>query len=48
MEELKYATKDFSKSCKIGQGGFGTMYRGKLRDGTVVAVKRAIKVIYIC
>ena len=29
---------------KIGQGGFGAVYKAKLLDGTVVAVKRAKKV----
>lgn len=42
--ELNKVTGNFSESHKIGQGGFGTVYRGKLRDGTVVAIKRAKKV----
>lgn len=44
MEEIRKATKNFSPSFKIGQGGFGTVYKGQLEDGTVVAVKRAKKV----
>nr|XP_028953600.1 calmodulin-binding receptor-like cytoplasmic kinase 2 [Malus domestica] len=44
MEEINKATKSFSPSCKIGQGGFGTVYKGRLEDGTFVAVKRAKKV----
>jgi hypothetical protein len=52
MDELRKVTSNFSPSHKIGQGGFGTVYKGKLRDGTVVAVKRAKKVnfecLYIC
>lgn len=35
--ELKDATKNFSE--EIGKGGFGHVYKGKLTDGRVVAVK---------
>ncbi|XP_062221486.1 calmodulin-binding receptor-like cytoplasmic kinase 2 [Phragmites australis] len=41
MEEILTATKNFSPALKIGQGGFGAVYKGVLPDGTVVAVKRA-------
>ncbi|WCJ20310.1 cysteine-rich RLK (RECEPTOR-like protein kinase) 10 [Euphorbia peplus] len=34
------ATNDFSNSMKIGQGGFGTVYKGILEDGKEIAVKR--------
>lgn len=44
MAEINRATKNFSPSLKIGQGGFGTVYKGKLDDGMLVAVKRAKKV----
>jgi hypothetical protein len=44
MEEIFRATRNFSPSFKIGQGGFGTVFKGRLEDGTVVAVKRAKKV----
>ncbi|KAH7866592.1 hypothetical protein Vadar_022383 [Vaccinium darrowii] len=37
---LRSATRDFHASNKIGGGGFGVVYRGVLRDGTCVAVKR--------
>ncbi|KAF7115924.1 hypothetical protein RHSIM_RhsimUnG0044600 [Rhododendron simsii] len=37
--ELRTATDDFHPSNKIGQGGFGTVYKGILKDGTKVAVK---------
>ncbi|XP_023732335.1 G-type lectin S-receptor-like serine/threonine-protein kinase At5g35370 [Lactuca sativa] len=37
-EDLVEATKDFS--TQIGSGGFGTVYKGVLRDKTVVAVKK--------
>lgn len=44
MDELSRGTGNFSPSNKIGQGGFGLVYRGKLRDGRIVAIKRAKKV----
>ncbi|KAM0853823.1 hypothetical protein ACQ4PT_050822 [Festuca glaucescens] len=37
--ELRKGTHDFSEANKIGEGGFGSVFRGRLRDGTVVAVK---------
>ncbi|CAK9200393.1 unnamed protein product [Sphagnum troendelagicum] len=43
MAELSKGTANFSVSNKIGQGGFGMVYRGKLRDGRIVAIKRAKK-----
>ncbi|KAH6817938.1 calmodulin-binding receptor-like cytoplasmic kinase 2 [Perilla frutescens var. hirtella] len=46
MEEILKATKNFSPSFKIGQGGFGTVYKGHLEDGTMVAIKRAKKIVY--
>ncbi|CAN6327386.1 unnamed protein product [Urochloa humidicola] len=39
-EELEEATDSFSGAMEIGDGGFGTVYKGRLRDGRVVAVKR--------
>lgn len=44
IEEIIKATRNFSPAFKIGQGGFGTVYKGKLDDGTSVAIKRAKKV----
>ncbi|XP_020261418.1 calmodulin-binding receptor-like cytoplasmic kinase 2 [Asparagus officinalis] len=40
ITDIQKATKNFSPSLKIGQGGFGTVYKGRLDDGTLVAVKR--------
>ncbi|KAK8594791.1 hypothetical protein V6N13_015707 [Hibiscus sabdariffa] len=38
--ELKDATEDFSPSNKLGEGGFGAVYKGTFSDGRVVAVKQ--------
>ncbi|KAF3967214.1 hypothetical protein CMV_008768 [Castanea mollissima] len=40
---IKVATDDFSDANKLGQGGFGAVYKGKLSDGQVIAVKRLSK-----
>lgn len=38
--ELKSATGDFNTSNKLGEGGFGPVYKGTLIDGRLVAVKQ--------
>ncbi|RDX63435.1 Calmodulin-binding receptor-like cytoplasmic kinase 1, partial [Mucuna pruriens] len=43
FEEINKATAKFSPDNKLGEGAFGTVYKGKLNDGTLVAVKRAKK-----
>ncbi|KAG2685190.1 hypothetical protein I3760_10G113200, partial [Carya illinoinensis] len=40
LEELASATNSFDQSNKLGQDGFGPVYRGKLLDGQEIAVKR--------
>nr|POE46682.1 cysteine-rich receptor-like protein kinase 28 [Quercus suber] len=40
---IKVATYDFSDANKLGQGGFGVVYKGKLSNGQVIAVKRLSK-----
>ncbi|XP_059439287.1 G-type lectin S-receptor-like serine/threonine-protein kinase At1g11330 [Corylus avellana] len=43
LQELASATNNFHLSNKLGQGGFGPVYRGKLLDGQDIAVKRLSK-----
>ncbi|XP_056689783.1 G-type lectin S-receptor-like serine/threonine-protein kinase At1g11330 isoform X2 [Spinacia oleracea] len=40
FESLVLATDNFSESKKLGQGGFGPVYKGTFEDGQEVAVKR--------
>ncbi|MCL7028820.1 hypothetical protein MKW94_003785 [Papaver nudicaule] len=40
LAELAAATNGFSIENKIGSGSFGIVYKGKLRDGREVAIKR--------
>ncbi|KAG6754761.1 hypothetical protein POTOM_040555 [Populus tomentosa] len=40
LQILETATNNFDISKKLGQGGFGAVYRGKLPDGQEIAVKR--------
>uniref|UniRef100_J3MR61 non-specific serine/threonine protein kinase n=1 Tax=Oryza brachyantha TaxID=4533 RepID=J3MR61_ORYBR len=38
--ELKLATDNFSSQNILGEGGYGPVYKGKLPDGRVIAVKQ--------
>ncbi|PQM41006.1 putative serine/threonine-protein kinase [Prunus yedoensis var. nudiflora] len=38
-KEMKIATEDFSPANKIGEGGFGSVYKGQLKDGKMAAIK---------
>ncbi|KAK9904389.1 hypothetical protein M0R45_000755 [Rubus argutus] len=40
LRQIKDATNDFDISNKIGEGGFGPVYKGLLSDGTAIAVKQ--------
>lgn len=40
--DLERATGGFSEESQVGKGSFSCVFRGVLKDGTVVAVKRAI------
>ncbi|PIA33980.1 hypothetical protein AQUCO_03900096v1 [Aquilegia coerulea] len=40
FRELQYATNNFSPKNILGQGGFSVVYKGCLRNKTLVAVKR--------
>ncbi|XP_047169232.1 probable leucine-rich repeat receptor-like serine/threonine-protein kinase At3g14840 [Vigna umbellata] len=39
MRQIKVATNNFDIANKIGEGGFGPVYKGTLSDGTTIAVK---------
>ncbi|KAG4125966.1 hypothetical protein ERO13_D10G129201v2 [Gossypium hirsutum] len=41
-EELERATGGFKEESVVGKGSFSCVYKGVLKDGTVVAVKKAI------
>ncbi|XAR49526.1 Non-specific serine/threonine protein kinase [Bertholletia excelsa] len=38
LEVLRVATRDFKE--RVGGGGFGSVFKGTLQDGTLIAVKR--------
>ncbi|XP_068334498.1 cysteine-rich receptor-like protein kinase 10 [Pyrus communis] len=40
LNTLKVATSNFLTAYKLGEGGFGPVYKGKLPDGQDIAVKR--------
>ncbi|CAL5093799.1 unnamed protein product [Urochloa decumbens] len=40
LSDLKAATNNFSNEHLIGCGGFGTVYKGQLHGGPMVAIKR--------
>ncbi|XP_030972528.1 probable LRR receptor-like serine/threonine-protein kinase At1g07650 isoform X2 [Quercus lobata] len=39
-KQIKAATNNFNAANKIGEGGFGSVYKGILLDGTTIAVKQ--------
>ncbi|KAK4255939.1 hypothetical protein QN277_008864 [Acacia crassicarpa] len=40
LKQIKEATNNFAPENKIGEGGFGPVYKGVLSDGVVIAVKQ--------
>ncbi|XP_030460954.1 probable LRR receptor-like serine/threonine-protein kinase At1g53440 [Syzygium oleosum] len=40
LRQIKAATGNFDSVNKIGEGGFGPVYKGILSDGTIIAVKQ--------
>ncbi|KAA0066718.1 putative leucine-rich repeat receptor-like serine/threonine-protein kinase [Cucumis melo var. makuwa] len=40
LRQIKVATNNFDATNKIGEGGFGPVYKGVLADGTTIAVKQ--------
>ncbi|AES63672.2 G-type lectin S-receptor-like Serine/Threonine-kinase [Medicago truncatula] len=43
FQKISTATNNFGSPNKIGQGGFGSAYKGELQDGLEIAVKRLSK-----
>ncbi|KAL9383222.1 hypothetical protein Peur_023545 [Populus x canadensis] len=43
LDALACATDNFSADNKLGEGGFGSVYKGTLTDGREIAVKRLSK-----
>ncbi|CAB4276313.1 unnamed protein product [Prunus armeniaca] len=40
FKQIKAATNNFDAANKLGEGGFGAVYKGELLDGTIIAVKQ--------
>ncbi|KAJ4894853.1 putative LRR receptor-like serine/threonine-protein kinase [Raphanus sativus] len=38
--QLQAATNNFDETKKLGEGGFGSVFKGELSDGTIIAVKQ--------
>ncbi|KAL9427956.1 hypothetical protein AB3S75_030023 [Citrus x aurantiifolia] len=42
LKDLVSATRKFSEENKLGEGGFGDIYKGTLKNGKIVAVKKLV------
>lgn len=40
LREIKAASDDFDSANKIGEGGFGPVYKGQLPNGSLIAIKQ--------
>ncbi|KAK3000157.1 hypothetical protein RJ639_022645 [Escallonia herrerae] len=40
-KQLEKATDNFNENCRLGHGGQGTIYKGMLTDGGIVAIKKS-------
>ncbi|XP_042430872.1 probable LRR receptor-like serine/threonine-protein kinase At1g53440 isoform X2 [Zingiber officinale] len=40
LKQIKAATRNFDPENKIGEGGFGPVYKGVVSDGSMIAVKQ--------
>ncbi|KAL5579028.1 hypothetical protein UlMin_011470 [Ulmus minor] len=43
LATIEAATNNFATDCKLGEGGFGAVYKGRLPNGQEIAVKRLSK-----
>ncbi|XP_042377177.1 cysteine-rich receptor-like protein kinase 10 [Zingiber officinale] len=43
LESIRIATDNFSDANKLGGGGFGLVYKGKLENGEQISVKRLLR-----
>ncbi|XP_047308880.1 calmodulin-binding receptor-like cytoplasmic kinase 3 isoform X2 [Impatiens glandulifera] len=46
LSQIAKATQNFSSSMKIGEGGFGNVYKALLTNGQIVAVKQAKQEVF--
>ncbi|RVX03409.1 Inactive protein kinase [Vitis vinifera] len=48
FSELQLATDDFSKENLLGEGGYGHVYKGELKDGQIIAAKNIVMLLGYC